>query len=115
MRGCHLPTPSRPPPPLRRSTALINTVVIGAVNVGCTVIAVLAVDRFGRRFLLVEGGIQCCIMMIIVGEPRPPGAQVPPGFCLPGRRRRKIPAAPTLPCPRAAAARSALAGCAAVA
>lgn len=50
-----------------RSTALINTVVIGAVNVGCTVIAVLAVDRFGRRFLLVEGGIQCCIMMIIVG------------------------------------------------
>lgn len=42
--------------------------VIGAVNVGCTVIAVLVVDRFGRRFLLVEGGIQCCIMMIIVGE-----------------------------------------------
>ncbi|KAL4428661.1 hypothetical protein ABPG77_009767 [Micractinium sp. CCAP 211/92] len=50
-----------------RKTALINTVVIGAVNVGCTIIAVLAVDRFGRRFLLVEGGIQCCIMMIIVG------------------------------------------------
>jgi len=47
-----------------RSTALINTVVIGAVNVGSTVIAVLAVDRMGRKFLLVEGGIQCCICMV---------------------------------------------------
>lgn len=62
------PAPPSPHRPSCRKTALINTVVIGAVNVGCTIIAVLAVDRFGRRFLLVEGGIQCCIMMIIVGE-----------------------------------------------
>ncbi len=69
--AARLPTEPAPPSPHRpscRKTALINTVVIGAVNVGCTIIAVLAVDRFGRRFLLVEGGIQCCIMMIIVGE-----------------------------------------------
>eukprot|EP00887_Chlorella_sp_A99_P004783 scaffold4.g4783.t1 len=50
-----------------RSTALLNTVVIGAVNVGCTIIAVLFVDRFGRRFLLIEGGTQCAITQIIVG------------------------------------------------
>ncbi|PSC76673.1 H(+) hexose cotransporter 2 [Micractinium conductrix] len=50
-----------------RSTALLNTVIIGAVNVGCTMIAVLFVDRFGRRFMLIEGGTQCAIAQIIVG------------------------------------------------
>ncbi|KAF8062934.1 hypothetical protein HT031_003773 [Scenedesmus sp. PABB004] len=38
--------------------ALLNTVVIGAVNVAATVVAVLVVDTFGRRFLLIEGGLQ---------------------------------------------------------
>ena len=46
------------------SAALLNTVVIGAVNVGSTLVAVMFSDKFGRRFLLIEGGIQCCLAMV---------------------------------------------------
>ncbi len=46
------------------SAALLNTVVVGAVNVGSTLIAVMFSDKFGRRFLLIEGGIQCCLAMV---------------------------------------------------
>ncbi|GAB4823874.1 hypothetical protein N2152v2_010920 [Parachlorella kessleri] len=49
------------------SAALLNTVVVGAVNVGSTMIAVLFSDKFGRRFLLIEGGIQCCLAMLAAG------------------------------------------------
>ncbi|GAB4823873.1 hypothetical protein N2152v2_010919 [Parachlorella kessleri] len=49
------------------SAALLNTVVVGAVNVGSTLIAVMFSDKFGRRFLLIEGGIQCCLAMLTTG------------------------------------------------
>eukprot|EP00878_Enallax_costatus_P014909 GHUV01015609.1.p1 GENE.GHUV01015609.1~~GHUV01015609.1.p1 ORF type:complete len:409 (+),score=53.56 GHUV01015609.1:908-2134(+) len=47
--------------------ALLNTLTIGAVNVASTVVAILVVDRFGRKFLLIEGGIQLVIFEFIVG------------------------------------------------
>lgn len=49
------------------SAALLQTVIIGAVNVVSTVVAILVVDRFGRKFLLIEGGIQLTICELIVG------------------------------------------------
>ena len=49
------------------NAALLNTVVIGAVNVGSTVVAILAVDRLGRRMLFFEGGVQMMASEIIVG------------------------------------------------
>lgn len=39
-------------------TALIATVVIGAANHLAVYVAIWAADEFGRRFLLIEGGIQ---------------------------------------------------------
>jgi sugar porter (SP) family MFS transporter len=47
--------------------ALLNTVIIGAVNVASTVVAILVVDRFGRKFLLIEGGIQLVACEFVVG------------------------------------------------
>ena len=39
-------------------SALLSTVIIGAVNVGCTLVAVFGVDKFGRKPLLLEAGVQ---------------------------------------------------------
>ena len=46
--------------------ALLNTVIIGCVNVVSTLVAIFSVDRLGRRFWFLEGGIQMCTSMIIV-------------------------------------------------
>lgn len=44
--------------------ALLSTVVIGCVNVACTVVAILAVDRIGRKPLLLQGGIQMVLTLV---------------------------------------------------
>ncbi|KAK9817756.1 hypothetical protein WJX72_001683 [[Myrmecia] bisecta] len=49
------------------TASLLNTVIIGAVNVASTLVAVAFVDRVGRKFLLIAGGIQMIICEIIVG------------------------------------------------
>jgi hypothetical protein len=49
--------------------ALLSTLITGAVNVGSTVVAIIVVDRLGRRFLFLEGGIQ-----MIICEVRAPAA-----------------------------------------
>lgn len=48
-------------------TALLSTVIIGAVNVVCTSVAIIMVDRAGRKALFIEGGTQMIIAEVIVG------------------------------------------------
>lgn len=50
-----------------KSAALLNTVIIGAVNVVATFVSILSVDKFGRRFLFIQGGIQMAIAQIVTG------------------------------------------------
>jgi len=45
--------------------SLLNTVIIGAVNVLATLVAIFSVDKLGRRFLFIEGGLQMIVSMSI--------------------------------------------------
>lgn len=49
------------------SAALLNTVVIGATNVLATLVGLLFIDRWGRRPLLLEGGVQMLLSQIATG------------------------------------------------
>ncbi|KAL2244847.1 UNVERIFIED_CONTAM: Sugar carrier protein C [Sesamum indicum] len=51
---------------LGADTALISAVVTGSVNVVATVVSIYCVDKWGRRFLFLEGGIQMLICLIAV-------------------------------------------------
>ncbi len=46
-------------------SALLNTVIIGAVNVVATLVAIFSVDRLGRRFWFIEGGMQMAVSMTV--------------------------------------------------
>lgn len=46
------------------SNALLSAVIIGLVNVAATVVAIVAVDKMGRRFLLLQGGVQMVITQV---------------------------------------------------
>ncbi|GAB4821174.1 hypothetical protein N2152v2_008220 [Parachlorella kessleri] len=48
-----------------RHAALLNTVIIGAVNVAATFVSIFSVDKFGRRGLFLEGGIQMFIGQVV--------------------------------------------------
>jgi len=45
--------------------ALISAVVTGLVNVGATVVSIYGVDKWGRRFLFLEGGFQMLISQVL--------------------------------------------------
>ena len=45
----------------------MNTCIVGAINVLSTFVGIFTVDRFGRRGLFMEGGIQMFIGQIITG------------------------------------------------
>ncbi|XP_022743382.1 sugar transport protein 11-like [Durio zibethinus] len=47
--------------------SLMSAVISGTVNVVATVVSIYSVDRFGRRILFLEGGIQMIISQIAVG------------------------------------------------
>lgn len=47
--------------------ALLNTVIIGAVNVGATLVALWLVDRLGRKKLFYQGGIQMIVAEVTIG------------------------------------------------
>lgn len=49
------------------SGILFNIVITGAVNVVFTIIALLAIDRFGRRFLLITGVASLSVIYIALG------------------------------------------------
>lgn len=44
--------------------ALMSAVVTGLVNVGATVVSIYGVDKWGRRFLFLEGGLQMLISQV---------------------------------------------------
>lgn len=47
-----------------RSAALMNTCIIGAVNVLSTFVAIFSVDHWGRRALFFEGGVQQIVAQV---------------------------------------------------
>lgn len=48
-------------------TSLLQTIIVGAINMLFTVIAIFAVDRFGRKPLMIIGAIVMAISMISLG------------------------------------------------
>ncbi|KAK8501871.1 hypothetical protein V6N13_023345 [Hibiscus sabdariffa] len=46
--------------------ALMSAVITGVVNVGATVVSIYGVDKWGRRFLFLEGGVQMLICQAVV-------------------------------------------------
>lgn len=50
-----------------RSTALLNTTIVGAVNVVATFVSMYCADRFGRRSLFIEGGVQMGAALTTIG------------------------------------------------
>ena len=47
--------------------ALIQTIVVGAVNLSFTVIAIWTVDRIGRRPLMIIGSLGMCVSLLAMG------------------------------------------------
>lgn len=44
--------------------ALMSAVITGCVNVAATVVSIYGVDKWGRRFLFLEGGVQMLICQV---------------------------------------------------
>jgi MFS family permease len=44
--------------------SLMSAVITGLVNVVCTAVSIYSADRFGRRILFLEGGIQMIISQV---------------------------------------------------
>ncbi|PIA54473.1 hypothetical protein AQUCO_00900785v1 [Aquilegia coerulea] len=49
------------------NASLMSAVITGLVNVGATFVSILSVDKYGRRFLFLQGGAQMLICQILVG------------------------------------------------
>jgi len=48
-------------------TALLQTIIVGAINLAFTVIAIVSVDKFGRRPLQIIGALGMAVSMIALG------------------------------------------------
>ena len=48
-------------------TALLQQVIVGAVNLSFTILAILTVDKFGRRPLMIIGALVMALSMFILG------------------------------------------------
>lgn len=46
--------------------SLLSAVITGGVNVVATIVSIICVDKFGRRFLFIEGGIQMLICQVCI-------------------------------------------------
>ncbi|XP_010253802.1 PREDICTED: sugar transport protein 4 [Nelumbo nucifera] len=49
------------------AASLMSAVITGLVNFFATIVSIVTVDKYGRRFLFIEGGIQMIICQIGVG------------------------------------------------
>lgn len=47
------------------SASLMSALITGGVNAASTVVSIATVDKFGRRFLFLEGGIQMIICQVL--------------------------------------------------
>ncbi|PIA26663.1 hypothetical protein AQUCO_09100076v1 [Aquilegia coerulea] len=47
--------------------SLMSAVITGSVNVLCTFVSMFTVDRFGRRVLFIQAGIQMLISQVLIG------------------------------------------------
>ena len=48
-------------------TSLLQTIIVGAINMFFTVIAIFTVDRFGRKPLMITGGLIMAVSMLSLG------------------------------------------------
>jgi len=48
-------------------TALLQQIIVGSVNLSFTIIAILTVDKFGRRPLMIVGALVMAVSMFILG------------------------------------------------
>uniref|UniRef100_A0A0D6R2X7 Major facilitator superfamily (MFS) profile domain-containing protein n=1 Tax=Araucaria cunninghamii TaxID=56994 RepID=A0A0D6R2X7_ARACU len=48
------------------NAALMSAVILGAVNLVSIVVSIFVVDKYGRRFLFIEGGIQMIICQVVI-------------------------------------------------
>ena len=48
-------------------TALLQQIIVGAVNLSFTVLAILTVDKFGRRPLMIIGALIMAVSMLVLG------------------------------------------------
>jgi len=49
------------------NSSLLQTIIVGAVNLAFTVVAILTVDKFGRKPLMIIGSIGMAVSMIALG------------------------------------------------
>lgn len=49
--------------------SLYSAVIVGVVNIAATVVSIVCVDRFGRRILFIEGGIQMIVCQVCHIQP----------------------------------------------
>ncbi|KAL6990845.1 Transcription factor stp1 [Sarracenia purpurea var. burkii] len=50
----------------KSDASLMSAVITGVVNVGATLVSIYGVDKWGRRFLFLQGGTQMLICQIVV-------------------------------------------------
>ncbi|MEG1587527.1 MAG: D-xylose transporter XylE [Bacteroidales bacterium] len=48
-------------------TALLQTIIVGIINLSFTVVAIMTVDRFGRKPLMIIGAVGMAISMFLMG------------------------------------------------
>lgn len=49
------------------NTSLLQTIIVGAINLLFTILAIFTVDRFGRRPLMITGAIIMALSMLLLG------------------------------------------------
>lgn len=51
---------------LGNNAALLGAIILALVNVGAILVSTCIVDRFGRRFLFIQGGVQMLVCQVRV-------------------------------------------------